>query len=105
MRPKTRVRFVAVVLLTVIGSFGAVSLKALPSHAWETYYYDDANHSEQVGYERRECNGYVYREGVTSNYYDDESWTCGGEPQWCTDLWCVYDPIFNQVICGESYCS
>jgi hypothetical protein len=99
-----KIRVVSVILLAVIVLLGAATMEALPQNAWETYYYDDANHSEQVGYERRECNGWLYREGEQTNYYDNYSWTCGGEPQWCTNLWCVYDPIFDRVFCEESWC-
>lgn len=48
--------------------FSAPLAYALPANEIETYYYTDANYTNEVGYTFLSCQGNSYREGRTARY-------------------------------------
>lgn len=102
---KPRVGLV-VLLAVVIGVIAPAPTKiqALPQDSWETWYYSDDTYAEQVGYERRFCNGSIYREGVRSDYFNEDHYSCGGNMEDCSATHCWRYGVNNDVACVDTTC-
>jgi hypothetical protein len=74
-------------LQKLVAVVGVVASLAASGYAWAVYqyteyeYYSDASMTVWVGTRINECNGKVYRYGVTTTPYRQliDSYTCGGQ--------------------------
>lgn len=81
LRPLTARRRLLVMAALLVGAIApagtitpttaaVVPLGVQAGSSIQTFYYRDSSKTVEVGYTFRDCNGFYYKEGVTSPYYE-----------------------------------
>jgi len=73
---RNHIRTFVLALLVAVG--GIATVYALPSVGHDTIYYYNAQYGDYAGEDYRDCSGYHLHDGVVTDYFYNEEWSCQG---------------------------
>jgi hypothetical protein len=94
-------RFRLVLLLSLLVASITTVAYSLPSHSSETDYYSDGTFTEQVGVKFVTCNGPIYREGLTTEWWIQYGEPCSNGSSYCNQSY--YDAVAGQWFVASCY--
>jgi NAD-dependent dihydropyrimidine dehydrogenase PreA subunit len=79
--------YVRILVLAVLVALGGIAtVQALPAVGHDTVYYYDAGYGDYAGESYWDCYGYHFMDGVQTDYFNNDEWSCSSGGYECYRL-------------------